>query len=358
MIPVTKSFLPNRNAYNLLLDEIWESGWFTNHGKMERRLNDELKSFLGVSNIMLTNNGTIPLQLALHVLGNEGEIITSPFSYIATSSSILWEKFKPVFVDIDADYLSINELKIEAAITSKTTAILVTHIFGNPSNVEVIQSIADKYNLSVIYDGAHCFNVIYKGKSIFEYGDVTTTSFHATKLFHTAEGGALFTKNTTLLEQFKLAGNFGHTDYYEISALGINAKLSELQAALGLAMLPEVKSIIEKRKQLVDLYKSKLNWDFFRTIRIRDNTEWNYSYFPIIFQSETQLNKTLNLLNSHDIFPRRYFYPSLNTIPIFPYVEMPVSEEIAKTIICLPLYDQLSTDSVNHITNLINSSLH
>ena len=191
MINVTQTFLPPQEEYNQLVKRDWDKIWLTNRGELTLELEEKLKSYLGVENIIITNNGTIPIQIALKLLGNNGEIITTPFSYVATSAAIIWENCKPVFVDINADYLTIDETKIEAAITSKTTAILATHVFGNPCNIEAIEEIAKKHNLKVIYDAAHSFGVTYKDESLFNFGDVSTCSFHATKLFHTGEGGAL-----------------------------------------------------------------------------------------------------------------------------------------------------------------------
>jgi dTDP-4-amino-4,6-dideoxygalactose transaminase len=356
LITVTKSFLPDRSYYNELLDEIWDACWLTNYGVMERRLTSLLKNRFEVQDLALMNNGTVPLQIAVHELGKEGEIITTPFSYIATASSIAWEKCKPVFVDIDSEYLTINEQLIEDAITEKTTAILVTHVFGNPCNVETIQEIAHKYDLKVIYDAAHCFDVNYKGKSIFSYGDVSTCSFHATKLFHTAEGGALIANDPELMKKFKFAGNFGHDELYTFKGIGINSKMSEIQAAMGLAVLPAVEKIIAKRKLICEMYEAHLNWDELKAMKIREHTTWNYSYYPVIFKSEEQLLKTESILHKHNIRPRRYFYPSLNTINIFEYQKMNVSESIAERILCLPLYEQLALDDAIHISQLINLS--
>jgi dTDP-4-amino-4,6-dideoxygalactose transaminase len=236
MINVTKTFFPPLEGYNQQVQRIWDNQWLTNRGKLLLELEETLKAYLSVSNIIIMNNGTIPLQIALKILGNQGEIITTPFSYVATTSAIIWENCKPVFVDIHPEFLTIDETKIEQAITPKTTAILATHVFGNPCNIKAIEQIAKKNNLKVIYDAAHAFGVEYNGKSIFDYGDVSTCSFHATKLFHTGEGGALFCSDKALRHKMFYSHNFGHNGQLDFHGLGINGKISELQAAMGLAV--------------------------------------------------------------------------------------------------------------------------
>jgi len=353
MIPVTKSFLPPIEEYTAYLDTVWKESRLTNFGPLTLDLEAKLKSFLGVQNIILTTNGTIPLQIALKLLGGEGEIITTPFSYVATAAAIVWENCTPVFVDIHPEYLTIDETKIEAAITSKTTAILATHVFGNPCNTEAIDAIAKKHNLKVIYDAAHCFGVKYNGQSIFNYGDVSSCSFHATKLFHTGEGGAMFCKDNNLRHQLFYSHNFGHNGPLAFFGLGINGKISELQSAMGLAVLPYLPQIIIERKKVVEFYSDWIRSRSIQKLVIRDNTEWNYSYFPVIFQSEEQLLKTQEAMNKEEIFPRRYFYPSLNTIEYTKGESMPLSESIAQRILCLPLYVGLQIETLEKIVRLI-----
>ena len=256
-----------------------------------KELEEKLKAYLKVPNIIATTNGTLPLQIAIKALKLKGEIITTPFSYVATTSSIVWEGCKPVFVDIHPEYLTIDETKIEAAITPKTSAILATHVFGNPCAVEVIEAIAQKHNLKVIYDAAHCFGVQYKGKSIFEYGDVSTCSFHATKIFHTGEGGALFTKDKELHNKLFFYHNFGHKGQEDFEGLGINAKMSEPQAAMGLSVLPYMKSILDGRQRVVKQYMENLKNAEVQLLKLREGTAWNYSYFPVLFKDERTLLK-------------------------------------------------------------------
>lgn len=352
MIPVTKTFLPPLKEYKAHLEKIWESQWLTNRGPLVLELEGKLKDHLKVSNIIITNNGTVPLQIALKLLGNRGEIITTPFSYVATTAAIVWENCSPVFVDIHPEFLTIDESKIEAAITPKTVAILATHVFGNPCNIEFIEVLARQYKLKVIYDAAHCFGVKYKNKSIFNYGDVSTCSFHATKLFHTGEGGAIFCKDGELNHKLFYSHNFGHNGPLDFFGLGINGKISELQAAMGLAVFPYMETIISERKKVVDFYNSHLNFTKLQKLKIRENTDWNFSYYPVIFESEVQLLKTQEVLNKKNIFPRRYFYPSLNTVGYIEGAEMPVSESIAQRVLCLPLYVGLEEKDLERICKI------
>jgi len=358
MITVTKTFFPPLKEYQDYLQKIWESQWLTNRGQLILSLEEKLKNYLNLDNILITNNGTIPIQIAVKLLGNGGEIITTPFSYVATTSSIVWENCKPVFVDIHPEYLTIDETKIEDAITPNTTAILATHVFGNPCNVDAIEGIAKKHNLKVIYDGAHCFGVNYKGQSIFNFGDITTCSFHATKLFHTGEGGAIFCRDEALRHKCFYSHNFGHNGPLDFHGLGINGKISELQAAMGLSVLPYMKEILNARKVVVDYYNSQLDFSKLTKLKIRENTEWNYSYYPIVFKSEEILLKVENVLKQNNIIPRRYFYPSLNTINYVKGQSMPISESISKRILCLPLYVGLDEDALYTIIENINKSIH
>lgn len=354
MINVTKTFFPPLVEYNQQLQKIWKNEWLTNRGELLQELEEKVKDYLNVSNIIIMNNGTIPLQIALKLLGNQGEIITTPFSYVATSAAIVWENCTPVFVDIHPEYLTIDETKIEDAITSNTTAILATHVFGNPCNIQAIEAIAEKHNLKIIYDAAHCFGVTYKSKSIFEYGDVSTCSFHATKLFHTGEGGALFCSNDTLRHKMFYSHNFGHNGPLDFHGLGINGKISELQSAMGLSVLPYMDKIIESRKKVVDFYNQNLDFSKLRSLKIRENTNWNYSYYPVVFETTEILLNVQMVLNEEKIFPRRYFYPSLNTIGYVKSSLMPVSESIASRILCLPLAYAMDEVDLNKICIIIN----
>jgi dTDP-4-amino-4,6-dideoxygalactose transaminase len=354
MINVTKTFLPPIEEYNKLLQRAWDKQWLTNRGELVLELEDKLRNYLSVSNIIVTNNGTIPLQIALKLLGKQGEIITTPFSYVATTAAIVWENCIPVFVDIHPEYLTIDETKIEAAITDRTIAILATHVFGNPCHIEAIKLIAQKYKLKVIYDAAHAFGVTYKGQSIFNYGDISSCSFHATKLFHTGEGGAMFANDKALHDQLFYSHNFGHNGPLDFHGLGINGKMSELQAAMGLAVLPYMEMILAERKKVVDFYTAHLDFSTIRTIKIRENTHWNYSYYPIIFDSEAVLLQVEKRLKENDIVSRRYFYPALNTIAYTKGKQMPIAEKIAARVLCLPLFHSLEVNIVKQIVNIIN----
>ena len=356
MINVTKTFFPPIADYQYQVSRIWDNQWLTNRGSLVIELEEKLTEYLALkeSKMIVMNNGTIPLQIALKLLGKGGEIITTPFSYVATTAAIVWENCTPVFVDIHPDYLTIDETKIEEAITDKTTCILATHVFGNPCNIEAIEAIAKKHNLKVIYDAAHCFGVNYKGKSIFEYGDISTCSFHATKLFHTGEGGALFTKDPELFHQCFYSHNFGHNGPLDFHGLGINGKISELQAAMGLSVLPYMEQIIICRNEVVDFYNRNLDFDKLKAIKIRENTNWNYSYYSIIFETEQILLNVQSALNEKQIFPRRYFYPSLNTIQYVKSGKLQISEDISKRILCLPLFKEINQIELQEIVETIN----
>jgi dTDP-4-amino-4,6-dideoxygalactose transaminase len=355
MIPVTKSFFPPIKEYQAQIQRIWDNQWLTNNGELYKELTQKLQEHLGVNNIIPMTNGTLPLHIALKALAHGGEVITTPFSYVATTASIVWEQCKPVFVDIHPEYLTIDETKIEAAITPKTTAILATHVYGNPCDVGVIEDIASKYDLKVIYDAAHCFGVTYKGQSIFNYGDVSTCSFHATKLFHTGEGGAAFVQNKAMKHEISYRHNFGHNGPIAYHGLGTNAKMSELQAAMGLSVLPHMPTILKARKAVVDFYNENLDFSKLRKLKIREGTNWNYSYYPIIFDTELSLLQVLEKLKVSNIFPRRYFYPSLEALPYINSEQCPIAEDIAKRVLCLPLYTTLNFKEIELVCNLLNS---
>lgn len=357
MIPVTKTFLPPQDEYQAILKRAWDKQWITNRGELVGELEEKLKDHLGVQHLTITTNGTLPLQIAIKALGLTGEIITTPFSYVATTSSIVWEGCTPVFVDIHPEYLTIDESKIEEAITPETSAILATHVFGNPCNVEAIETIARKHNLKIIYDAAHCFGVKYKGKSIFEYGDVSTCSFHATKIFHTGEGGAMFTNDTELYDRLYYHHNFGHNGPLDFHGLGINAKISELQAAMGLALLPYMEEIFSKRKEQVQAYLTGLAGTPVKSITLRQGTDWNYSYFPVILPDTTSLQRVHDALLSSDIIPRRYFFPSLNNLVYTGNAPMPVSDSVSSRVLCLPLYFDLKQSEIEAIVKIVRANV-
>lgn len=352
-IYVTRTTLPSIKIYTRYLREIWKNNWITNHGPLTLKLEHNLKEYLGVKHLFYVNNGTVALEIAIKALGLSKEIITTPFSYVATTSSIVWTNCKPVYVDIDNKSLCINPELIEKAITKRTQAILATHVYGNPCNVEKIKALSKKYDLKIIYDASHCFGVKYKNKSILNYGDISTISFHATKLFHTAEGGALITNDDSLAHKVSYMRNFGHNGQEDFFGLGINGKNSELHAAIGLSLLPDVNKDIEKRKTISSEYDRLLKPANFQKPEIDKNVVYNYSYYPIIFDSESQLLKVRNALNKHKIYPRRYFYPSLNKLNYVGKFHVKKTEDISKRILCLPLYSGLKLSEIRKITNII-----
>lgn len=357
MINVTKTFLPPWHEYAEILKRAWDKSWVTNNGELLLELESKLKKMLKTEQLLFCSNGTVVLQMAIKALELKGEIITTPFSYVATTNAIVWENCNPVFVDINRTDFNIDVSKIEQAVTSKTSAILVTHVYGNPCNVEAIKSIADKYNLKVIYDGAHAFGVMYKAKSLLSYGDVSTCSFHATKLFHTVEGGAIIANDKSIAEKLMLYRQFGHV-YDDYFSVGINAKNSEFHSAMGLAVLPYISQIIESRKTISNLYDSLLLFNkLFKPTPLAE-TETNFGYYPVVFENEDVLLKIKTILAKEKIFTRRYFYPSLNTLPFLnqKYI-CPVSEEISRRVLCLPVYNDLALADVEHISNIINKNI-
>ncbi|HSX32083.1 MAG TPA: DegT/DnrJ/EryC1/StrS family aminotransferase [Candidatus Saccharimonadales bacterium] len=354
-INVTKSFLPPIEEYQEYLQRIWKKDWLTNHGPLLQEFEEKLESYLHAENLHFVTNGTLGLQIVLRSLGiTEGEVITTPFTYVATTSSILWERCTPVFADIDPKTLCIDPRKIEALITENTKAIMPVHVFGNPCDIEAIDAIAKKHNLPVIYDAAHGFGVEYKGKSLLDYGDVSMCSLHATKLFHTIEGGLVIARDKSISAKIELTKRFGHNgDVHH--RLGMNAKASEFQAAMGLCNLKYVDEQIKGRKKVSAQYDALLQGSKFERPTIRKGTKYNYIYYPVLLRTEEELLNKVDQLKELNIHPRRYFYPSLNTIK---YVgsdqKCPVSEDISKRILCLPLYADLEEEKVNEICEVLN----
>ncbi len=353
MIPVTKPFLPPIEEYQQYVQGIWQRNWLTNNGPLVNELELKLKAHLKLDHLLFVTNGTIAIQIAIKALGLKGQIITTPFSYVATCSSIVWEGCEPVFVDIDEKTCNIDPTKIEAAITPDTSAILATHVYGNPCDVEAIDAIAKRHNLKVIYDGAHAFGVTYKGKSIFEYGDVSTCSFHATKLFHSIEGGCVVTKRPEVLKKMAYMRNFGHDGPERFADVGINGKNSEFHAAMGLVNLNYVGAIIEKRRKLAEHYDSFLENFQGKKLTLSQDIVYNYAYYPVLFDSESLLLKVVAELEKNLIYTRRYFYPSLEELPYVKHRHCEVTASVAKRILCLPFYDTLSTQEIDMIFRLI-----
>jgi dTDP-4-amino-4,6-dideoxygalactose transaminase len=353
-INVTKPFLPPLESYVERVRAIWDRAWLTNNGPLVHELELQLKRKLELENLLYTCNGTIALQIAIKALNLTGEIITTPFSYVATTSTIVWEGCEPVMVDIDPERLVIDPKGIEQAITPKTSAILATHVFGNPCDVHAIAEIARKHGLPIIYDAAHAFGAKLEGRSLFAYGDVSTASFHATKLFHTVEGGAVISNSAELTRRMELLRNFGHASATEITALGINGKNSEFHAAMGLCNLPYVDEIIAARGVAVARYDTNLGDLPIARQKISAGCEPNHAYYPVILESEEMLLRLVAELNRHNVMPRRYFYPSLQTLP---YVQrkfdVPVSESISRRVLCLPLWASISDEEIDMISALV-----
>lgn len=357
MINVTKTYLPNKDKYKKYIDEIYENGLIANYGPLVQRLEKKLAEYLGVKNIILVSNGTVALEIAYRTLGIKDYVITTPFSFVATTSSLVTNGIKPIFVDIDEATLNIDVNKIEDAITKKTSAIVPVHVFGNPCDMGKIADIAEKHNLKVIYDAAHAFGVEYKGKSLLNFGDISTLSFHATKIFHTIEGGALIINDDELAKKARCLINFGIKNAEEISELGINGKMNEFEAAMGLCMLDEIEEIKQSRKVLIDRYSEELKG----LVKFQEqnlNFTQNFSYFPVVFKDEEELLRVQKALKEKDIFPRRYFYISLDTLEyIKPRQHMKISRDISTRILCLPLYSELLYNTQSEIIKIIKLSI-
>lgn len=328
--------------YNALLERIWESHHVTNQGPMVDELEEKLSRFLGVKNVVFTSNGTSALQIAMKALRVTGEVITTPFSYAATTQSILWENCKPVFADIEKNGFNIDPRNIESLITPNTTAILATHVYGRPCDNLELQRIAHQNGLKLIYDGAQAFGVKQDGKSILSWGDASIVSFHATKVYHTIEGGAIVTNNDALAKELRLNRAFGHEGDNHIS-VGINGKNSEMHAAMGLCLLPYYDELLSKRRRISEIYEKAFSkTDNFEVPRPEEDLDYNYAYFPLLMPSEPQLLEVKDLLYEKGINVRRYFYPSLNTLSVVEHkYSCPQAESIARRIICIPLYPDL-----------------
>ena len=357
-IYVTAPSLAPLEEYNQILAGVWERGILTHNGPLVQQFEKELITALQLKNMVAVSNGTIAIQMAIKALELKGEIITTPFTWIATVSAIQWEGCTPVFADIDAGTLNIDPKKIEKKITDKTCAILPVHVFGNPCDVEEIERIAKKHNLKVIYDAAHAVGSTYKNESLLNYGDISATSFHATKLLNTAEGGGVITANNVLHEKLRRIRFFGHDDSKWVVEEGFNGKMTEVHAALGLANLKYYQSVLEDRKSKYLYYREqlgKINSIGFQELKFG---ETNYSYFPVILESEDILLKVESALNKNNVFPRRYFYPSVNLYKeILPASSLPISEDISKRILCLPLYYKLTSEEIDFVISIVTKQL-
>lgn len=361
-VQVTHSALPPLEDYLECVRDIFASHWLSNQGKYAQALEQALKTWLGVPELAICANGTLALQLALRMLGLNGKkVITTPFTYVATLSSLLWEGCTPVFADIDPQTLCIDPSAVEQRLREHpdVAGILAVHVYGNACDVDALAELARRHDLHVLYDAAHAFGTRLYGKSLFTFGDAATCSFHATKLFHTVEGGCIVTHSEADLRKLRLLRAFGHRNDDHI-CLGINAKLSELHAAMGVCLLPLVPEIIEKRRALCAVYDEALRMGAaprLRGLRLHPGLQWNYAYYPVIFEDARDLQKTLAALRAENIHPRRYFYPSLSQLPYFPSESCPVSDSIAARVLCLPLAADMEEALVSRIAAIVRDAL-
>lgn len=358
MIPVTKPFLPPKNTLLSLIEGVYERNWLTNHGPLVSRFEKKISTYLKHNHLKYVSNGTLALQIALQAIGKKGEVITTAFSYIATTSSIIWEGNKPVFVDVDSKTCNISASLIQEKITDETIAILATHVYGNPCDIDALERISLKHQIPIIYDAAHCFGTEFKNNSIFHYGDISITSFHATKIMHTVEGGAVFSNKKKYNRPIEGLMNFGHTSENTFDMAGINGKNSEFHAAMGLSILPHFPNLLNKRKlQWEKYYMALIDGRKLKTIEINPKAKYNYAYFPLICETEELSFLIEKSLSKNNIKARRYFNPSLNRLEFLntKKQECPVSENLSKTVLCLPLYHTLKHQEIDLICNIVNS---
>lgn len=363
MITVTSPLLPSLDEFVGYLEEIWKSKWITNNGQFHQQLEAALAEYLGVKYVSLFTNGTLPLITALQALGIKGEVITTPYSFVATTHALWWNGIKPVFVDIDPATCNLNPDKIEAAITDKTTAIMPVHCYGMPCDTEKIQAIADKHGLKVIYDAAHTFGVRVNGESILQAGDMSTLSFHATKVFNTVEGGALICHDAETKKQIDFLKNFGFNGETEVVAPGINSKMDEIRSAYGLLNLKQVDQAIEARHKVADYYRQALR--LVKGVKVFEDmpgVRHNYAYFPILINAEEygmSRDELYFKMREDNVLGRRYFYPLISTFDTYKGLEssnsanLPVATRIADEVICLPMYYGLTEEDVERVLNCI-----
>ena len=362
-VQVTQSALPPLENYLACVRDIFASRWLSNQGQYARRLEQELRQWLGVPVLATCANGTLALQLALRLLGLNGKkVITTPFTYVATLSALLWEGCTPVFADIDPQTLCISPEAVERCLVEHpdAAAILGVHVYGNACDVEALDAIADRHGLRVLYDAAHAFASRLHGESLFNRGDASVCSFHATKLFHTVEGGCIVTGSAEDQRKLALLRAFGHEGDEHV-CLGINAKLSELHAAMGLCLLPQVPEMIEKRRRLCAAYDAELDMEKNPVLRrplLHPGLEWNFAYYPVVFADAGAMQAALTALKAENIHPRRYFYPSLTRLPWFPAPPCPVAEDIAGRVLCLPLAADMAPALVSRIAGILRSALN
>lgn len=364
-ITVTQPSLPPLDEFIHYLEKIWDNKWLTNNGPFHQELEQNLCDYLGVKYISLFSNGTLALITALQALRISGEVITTPFSFVATTHALWWNNIKPVFADIDAETFNLDPAKVEAAITPNTSAILPVHVYGTPCDLSAFEEIAKRYNLKLIYDAAHAFGVKVNGNSVLNFGDLSILSFHATKVFNTIEGGAIICHSEEMKQHIDDLKNFGFRDEVTVVAPGINAKMNELQAAFGLLQLKYVDEAIAKRKAITKLYRDCLtNIDGITLLSDIQDVAHNYSYFPILVDNEKyglSRDELYNKLKDNLVFGRRYFYPLISNFPTYSGMNssqvsnLPVANEIGNKILCLPIFEQLGKDQIIKICNLLNN---
>lgn len=358
MIHVASPYLPPDDKFRSYVDRIFRSRMLTNHGELVQLLQERLARYLGVEHLLLVANGTLALQIAYKLLKLSGEAVTTPFSFVATTSSLVWEGIRPVFSDIDPETFNLDPARIEDKITPRTSAIVPVHVFGNVCRVEEFERIARRRGLRIVYDAAHAFGVRYRGESVLRYGDVSILSFHATKVFHSIEGGALIMQDPDLFRQARRMMDFGISGPDQVASLGINAKMNEFEAAMGLCVLDDIERILAGRRAVWERYLA-----YFRDMpgiqlqkRAEDAT-WNYSYCPVAFRDEETALKIQRALQREQIAPRRYFHPSLDTLDYVQSEPMPHSRSLSSRILCLPVYDSLATEDQTRIIRIIQSQL-
>ncbi len=361
-ILVTKPFLPPLEEYSEGLKEIWDNQWLTNNGPVLQRYREKLKTYFETGNICLFNNGTLALQIALQGMGITGEVITTPFTFVATTHALYWNKIRPVFCDVEPDTFTLDPAKVEELITPWTTGILAVHVFGRPCRMNELADIAKRHNLALIYDASHAFGVRINGRPIGHYGDLSMFSFHATKLYHSIEGGMLTFKDSGLSSTFKYLKNFGFKNETEVVMPGTNAKMNEMQALMGSLMLKYMDTLVENRKRIYEIYHERLSEipGISFSPEPESNTAYNYAYVPVqIDEKEFGISRDAlyKKLKEYNIFARRYFYPLLNEFAC--YQSVPVSKplsiavQVSERIITLPIYTDLQEDSVHQVCDIL-----
>lgn len=356
MIPFNKPISPDEKVFSGYIQQILDSQIYTNQGPLVTLLEERMAEYLGVENISFVSSGTMGLQLAIKSLDKKGEIITTPFSYAATVNAIIWEGHKPVFADILKDKLTIDPVKVEAQIGPDTIAILATHVYGNPCDTEALEQLAKKHNLVLIYDGAHTFGSRHLGKSLLSYGDFSVLSTHATKMFHTANGGFVISKTKEAKEKIDRLKNFGHQGQNNFVEAGINGKNSEIHAAIGLSLLDEAEEIVMRRKDQWSEYAESLEHTNFTLLRIENAEGFNGAYFPVICQNTDVLERILELGKAAQIEFRRYFYPALHELSFTPDAVNPIAKDIAERVLCLPMFHDMKTEEQEQVVACLKSA--